>query len=898
MLKGMPEDLFEQLDRLANLQVESFQQADWLISDFERPIWKMRFGTVERTVDWRVPFGSDLLTHPKHTNSRNLFKSFVIAQTHPSTTAGRVIDGGTAKHLVAVAFRIIDYFLLRQDEFKLPVHGFRLVTANDISTLLYRIECGGMDSEAIYDWRRNLSQWLDDQVRVSREAVQLLAERHPFFSETTYPKEEWILDVEPETLALWRAVMWKNGMYARARNLNYRFSPATRKLAAIIYAGTLSGMTAKPIFEELCLYPVDKYVRERPGVDVRTGEGKGATIAYVKRRRAALMSMSTLGDAGFDVPIDAFETALEYKPVHPERIAKPGRYRNPPIWQVMDGIRNGTEFTLDYGAGLFESYVNVLRAAREERVTPYALTLKHDIRQFLTKRAIDMGVTQWCLRTHAGSWSVGKRYMKARHGVRWDRRQFYTEFRNRRGLLQNIQVFYGGVLHVLGPVAGRRQTEILRLPVIGCLDESKEFIVFENGKSGAAGLRQEEFRPIPPVISLQVSLIEDFHKKLVEAKVIDVPGMLLGMPGFKGMRKPNVPTFNDALDAFSDFFEVPLSDVGQRHYLREHQFRRFLIIAFFFGARQSNLETLRWFIGHTDVEHLWHYLTNSISGEMHREAAVYFILDELRLPEEERVIEIHDKVRYEMTEFVRVNFGVERFSLVDADALENYLKFMLEKNVIVEPEFFSAASGQHYKIIVRLRGGEMNLTYEPRTKNEKAVAALAKLIEAVVGTPREFVGDEDLLLALKRQSRLGKYSRPSMGVAATSRCTIVRIANRMFEGGFSSFNELRLMALSALLEAATEATRPRRRTKEHVENELDQANIDRVRALVDCWHVTNAFHRALKEARTLANLTRDPVLVARWDKTEEMLLAMFDLAERPVVRKQTEAEEWLLRLRY
>lgn len=192
----------------------------------------------------------------------------------------------------------------------------------------------------------------------------------------------------------------------------------------------------------------------------------------------------------------------------------------------------------------------------------------------------------------------------------------------------------------------------------------------------------------------------------------------------------------------------------------------------------------------------------------------------------------------------------------------------------------------------------MNLTYEPRTKNEKAVAALAKLIEAVVGTPREFVGDEDLLLALKRQSRLGKYSRPSMGVAATSRCTIVRIANRMFEGGFSSFNELRLMALSALLEAATEATRPRRRTKEHVENELDQANIDRVRALVDCWHVTNAFHRALKEARTLANLTRDPVLVARWDKTEEMLLAMFDLAERPVVRKQTEAEEWLLRLRY
>jgi hypothetical protein len=202
---------------------------------------------------------------------------------------------------------------------------------------------------------------------------------------------------------------------------------------------------------------------------------------------------------------------------------------------------------------------------------------------------------------------------------------------------------------------------------------------------------------------MQISLIEHLHKKMVDIGELAEPGFLFAMPGFAGMRLPHVPYFNDSLDAFCDFFETPLNRKGLRHYLREHQFRRFLIIAFFFGARQSNLETLRWFIGHTDVMHLWYYLTNAVSGDIHREAAAYFLMDELQLPEEERVIEMHEDVHHELAKLVEAQFGTREFFLIDADALEDYLGLLMKKNVTVKPVFFPSSSMQQYKIVVGLK---------------------------------------------------------------------------------------------------------------------------------------------------------------------------------------------------
>ncbi len=72
------------------------------------------------------------------------------------------------------------------------------------------------------------------------------------------------------------------------------------------------------------------------------------------------------------------------------------------------------------------------------------------------------------------------------------------------------------------------------------------------------------------------------------------------------------------LNLFCDYFETKTveirSDHMHRYYIRQHQLRRFFAMAFFWGSGYDGLDTLRWFLGHTDAEHLWHYITENTPG--------------------------------------------------------------------------------------------------------------------------------------------------------------------------------------------------------------------------------------------------------------------------------------------
>ncbi|CAD6542897.1 hypothetical protein [Paraburkholderia metrosideri] len=706
MLRGMPKNLFGYLQEMSLVSELLYRQATWLVSDFDEGVWLLNFGGVRRTIDWRVRFGDGLLTDARHTGTRNLFKSFLVVQTDATLCGGREPVASRANISVAQASRVVDYFLLNQDELKIARNGLSLISKNDVATLMHRYEIGPTDVDAIYDWKSSLSRWLDARLEEVRSRAEQLVDSDKRFAHIAVPNEEWVLKADERKMVLWRAVLWLDGYYNPAgKTMNYKFTPSTTKLSATIYPGTIAGKGPKPVFEELCLNPVDKYVREFPGVNVRTGEGEGPTQSYLSSRGRAVSSFTHLSAAGFDVSVEAFETAREYKPVSPERVAMPGRFRNPPFWQVMDGLKNGIGFCSKHGDEFLTSYGNVLAAAKSEGVTPYGLLLAHDFREFLTPGAIKFGVTQWCLRTHAGTVSVGNRYLQARAGKqRWSREKFYSEFRKGRGLLQNIYVFYGSVVHIVGPMTARRQDELTGLPVEGCLDESRSFIHFTNGKSGAAGLREKEVRPIPPAVEAAFSIIQEFRQRLLNDGITDELGRLFDIPGFGGMRTATASGFNDCIDAFCDFFETPLSDDGARFYLREHQFRRFFIIAFFFSARQGDLGTLRWFVAHADAQHLWNYLTNNVSGDLYREAAAYFLTDELLLPAESRVIEMHESAQDLLSSMVEERFGTRKFSLVDADALEAYLESLIGSEIEVEPEFFPFAANFPYKIICKLKG--------------------------------------------------------------------------------------------------------------------------------------------------------------------------------------------------
>lgn len=696
MLKGLPDGLLVKLESIVNPSAEAFQAAPWLESPFPANTWKLRFGEHERSIDWAVRFGKGRLTDTPHAKMLNTFKTFLICQGNSLAMRGRTYDGPRTRVLVYRGARLVDYLLLQQDRLKLARYGFALVTENDFDQLLFRCAAGPNDDEVIYRWTERLAEWLDDRVRESYDDVMALVDRHKVFSDISLPVDEWTLTKDAERLASWRAVMWRNGIYNRGKRNAYLYSPSTTKLAQAVYANTIFGKDGKSIHEELCLYPAEKYWREYPRVDVRASERGKPSKFYVQSWRSTILSMAFLESVGSEVPVGAL-AALRKSEKRYEH-STPGRFRNPPFWQVLDGIKNGVDFVLDHGEALLDSYANLLEAARGMQSSPIGLALKTDIREFLTKGALDLGVNQFCLRCTATNWP---RPWETSNG--WSRRRFFNDLRSGRGFMQNIQVLYGAMIHVIGPITARRQSELVGLPVIGCLDVSRTYLVFRNAKSGAAGVRQEELRPIPPIVEQIVSLVESFQRQLIEMGALTDFGALLSIPGNFGMRAASPGSFNDSLDVFCDYFDTPLDANGHRYYLREHQFRRFLIIAFFFGARRGNLHTLRWFVGHTDAAHLWHYLTNTTSGDMRREAAAYFLMDELRLPEEQRVIEIHERVHRELADLAEAQFGMRQFSLIDADVLEDYLNLQMKKGLVVEPEFLPGTGGHQYKIVARIQ---------------------------------------------------------------------------------------------------------------------------------------------------------------------------------------------------
>jgi hypothetical protein len=152
-------------------------------------------------------------------------------------------------------------------------------------------------------------------------------------------------------------------------------------------------------------------------------------------------------------------------------------------------------------------------------------------------------------------------------------------------------------------------------------------------------------------------------------------------------------TYNQNLDLFCDWAEVPLDSAGRRFYLRQHQLRRLFCMLFFWGNSFGGLETLRFFLGQTDPAHLYNYITESTPGAVLRGAAAEWATYHIQHGQPES-----DELSEELFE----TFGTRDFEVLDSDTLQSYLELLMEEGRLsIEPEFLDG--GKRYRIAVRLK---------------------------------------------------------------------------------------------------------------------------------------------------------------------------------------------------
>jgi hypothetical protein len=278
------------------------------------------------------------------------------------------------------------------------------------------------------------------------------------------------------------------------------------------------------------------------------------------------------------------------------------------------------------------------------------------------------------------------------NNIRFDKgdpQSFFMKVRNNESQYHLLKVYYGVVQFVVGALMARRQTELLNLNVSNCLDESEKFLIFNRAKNtkGLFGIRGVYKLPID---TLAVDMIKNLQKL---HSACNSKGFLFNMPNASTNIIPasnDRDQYNNHLDTFFDYIEAPLID-NKRLYIRQHQLRRFFAMSFFWGSGFGSLDTLRWFLGHTDVKHVYAYITESVSGDVLNSVKSQYIAENI------------DKYD-DLLSLIKSKYHTQNLDLLDTNSLMEYINEMLEQNLIeIEPDFLIDNEQNKYEIIVKIK---------------------------------------------------------------------------------------------------------------------------------------------------------------------------------------------------
>lgn len=675
---------------------DEYRRADWLQSDFAASVWHCQFGThAAYDVDFRVKVDNGaLLTSPQHTMLLETFKCWLICQTHRDTNGGRSLHWAAANDWVRDTLQIIDYLLLNARRLGISEFGLECLTESDFRCLLQDLSQFSRKQFSIYLWPQRLSEYLKANItKMDDDFVEAILVRHPWIGEEILPRNERELNLSDEELIRARVWLWSNGFYKSATDdhsvsLQFKYQIKTTSLASLIYADTLRGQTAKSQVIDLMLVPIERYRTEFQASPVSDKEDDRVSSRLLSRYFRIIMSLETLKELSLPVPISALD-AMSNGNFKDSLSAKSGkRFKTLPMNVALNALEAAIEYIIRYGDAIVDSTLLFV----EKNLKDVA---EDDYRYSTLPGGVSGG-------RHTIRWSVQHFMTRVQHNPKkksqseLQRRAVHQRIREHEGLHELLIILFGATVICVGTVMARRQHELLALKPGRCIDKTGTFLIFEKGKSGINGKRVMEARPIPPIGVRAIRLLERLHAGLDELKITDKKDSLFAYLKMDatGLVRANVTTFNQALTMFCDYSQSALDAEGRRYYIRQHQLRRFFAMAFFWAGSFGGMDMLRWFLGHTDVEHLYHYITETTPGEVLRGVKVQYAREAVIVNTDETL---------ELAALLQRRFGISAFSVLDSEELDQYIEeLMIAGQVEVEPVFFETLQGRSYRIVVKV----------------------------------------------------------------------------------------------------------------------------------------------------------------------------------------------------
>ena len=695
----LPRDL-EFLEPLFEDPSNYYRQAEWLLNDFEDDVWYYSFGFKKPAeIDWRVELSDgSLLTDSKNSTLLDSLKYWVIGNTISIGGIG-LTNSISSQHLAFNrTFHLIDYLLLNDESFELCRYGLEGLSEDDLKGILSLLSTSPTVYESLFDWSNKLVEFAQVLMRNTsiikiNEALNASAGMGIVTADDEIEAKS--LGIDPDTLPHLRAALKVHGFIARNRRIGH--APHSIAISNKIYSRTIRlRFLDKPASVTCLVYPVeaDVHLREYEPVTVTTGSTQTLGPTLYSSYRTSIYNLGVLHEIGLPAPsVSSLLAAKSHAHPSPEAL---GRFRTLPSDVVFYSVKNAIELHFQYGRQILNGYLRLVLAAKRRKCPIKSIT-PTELQNIIGPSLRDLGVKSIELRE-----STGGCYRRASHSQdRLSKSQYFSALRSNQGLLELVYLYFGAVQVVVGALTARRGGELRDLKARKALDSSERWLVFQNRKSTRKlhGHRVTTARPVEPVAAEMINELVRFHKILHRIGFTAGDAELFSPPSGREeitLLSSYSYTFNRCFDTFCDYFETSLNSEGKRYYIRQHQLRRFFALLFFHGSSFGGLETLQWMLGHTDLRQIWHYITESMSGDVLRSAKSQFVAESLHRNEGENF--------KELSSLLKSRYGTDDFTLVDTEELEDYIEDLLEDGEIeIEPEFFTDADGEKMRVIVKVR---------------------------------------------------------------------------------------------------------------------------------------------------------------------------------------------------
>ncbi|WP_448090810.1 integrase [Pseudomonas azerbaijanoccidentalis] len=677
---------YEFLEDFKLVEAAPHTTAPWLLNDFNENIWVIQTTQkIPYELHWGVSlWDGSMLTDDKNEILLRSLKHLLIIGTNGVNEEFAMLAPVSQYMRLACSSRLIDYLLINAQSYDLCRFGLGALDADNLKGILNHLAAYAWSEDSIYAWHERVTAFCKLQLSTlsDSEAEKIFAKYPSMLEISDDVCEDIKLDIAASEIPRIRAAMMKANLYY-GNNDGYKIS--TKALSERLYPDTLRGrQTAKSALVMLSFFPNEQsYKREYPSVSVTTGESEILQDTLYFYYRYTLVNSASLSTLGLPAPSDT-DTIKEHVPT----LNQSSRFRSVPSGNLLKLFRRSMEFHLEHGRKILNGFVRVATYCHARNISMTRLP-QAEFLKIIGPELANFGVKKLGLSSHRKTLTRSRR--------KGSREQYFQQLRANYGLLELVYVYLGSVQLTVGMIMARRVDELITLEAKKCLDITKSWLIFKLAKSTrrALGIRQRQSRPIDAVAVEMIEELRRLQKLLKRLGVIDDLSDLFATPpsmGHKVLQDCSLHLYNRHLDFACDYFESDVTTEGERYYVRQHQLRRFFAIMFFYTNSFGDLDTLRWMLGHRDVEHIWHYLTECLEPKDLRGAGARYFADLAK----------HDRLEnyQNLQDLLYAEFGTTKFALVDEQKIEDYLAAMLEEGKArIEPKFFKDENGKSMQIL-------------------------------------------------------------------------------------------------------------------------------------------------------------------------------------------------------